>query len=42
VVNDKWGRRSISDIGSHIAKYRSNIGAAKSAKYWATYWLKTS
>jgi hypothetical protein len=34
VVNDKLGRRSISDIGSHRAKYRSNIGGCPDAKYW--------
>eukprot|EP01049_Picozoa_sp_SAG25_P001207 SAG25_NODE_48_length_18937_cov_1106.642637_5_plen_151_part_00 len=34
VVNDKWERRSISDIGSHRAKYRSNIGGCPDAKYW--------
>ena len=33
-VNDKWERRSISDIGSHRAKYRSNIGGCPDAKYW--------
>jgi hypothetical protein len=34
MVNDKWERRSISDIGSHRAKYRSNIGGCQDAKYW--------
>jgi hypothetical protein len=30
----KWERRSISDIGSHSGKYRSNIGGCPDAKYW--------
>jgi hypothetical protein len=31
---NKWERRSISDIGSHRAKYRSNIGGCQDAEYW--------